>query len=205
MWLGCVIAAHETLAGGLIAAAGALFGAWLAFSSLQEQIAIEQENIQILQRAYIKAEPIGIKPFYSPTGSPENVVGHIQCRNVGHLPARDFRLSAVKMKWVADNLIEHEVPTDVDPEPYKQTIPIEATVPVGTSNRLSSEDLEQVANRKGYLLVWGKAKYMDGFNRDRCVTFCHRYPCVRRTGDQASGYSIDIEHARYHNHGNEQD
>src|SRR4051794_9011293 len=29
MSLGCVIAAHETLAGGLIAAAAALFGAWL--------------------------------------------------------------------------------------------------------------------------------------------------------------------------------
>jgi hypothetical protein len=48
MWLGCVMAANETLAGGLIAAAGALFGAWLAFSALKEQIALEQQNIQIL-------------------------------------------------------------------------------------------------------------------------------------------------------------
>jgi hypothetical protein len=43
-WLGCAIAVHETLAGSLIAAAGALFGAWLAFSGLQDQIGMAQEN-----------------------------------------------------------------------------------------------------------------------------------------------------------------
>ena len=43
-WLGCAIAVHETLAGSLIAAAGALFGAWLAFSGLQDQIGLAQEN-----------------------------------------------------------------------------------------------------------------------------------------------------------------
>ena len=47
MWLGCATAAHETLAGGLIAAAGALFGAWLAFSGLKEQIAMLKEQIAI--------------------------------------------------------------------------------------------------------------------------------------------------------------
>jgi hypothetical protein len=66
MWLGCVIAAYETLAGGLIAAAAALFGAWLAFSGLKEQIAMEQENTKIIQRAYISIEPSGINPWRSP-------------------------------------------------------------------------------------------------------------------------------------------
>ena len=37
-YLGCTMTAHEGLAGGLIAAAGALFAAWLAFDAIQEQI-----------------------------------------------------------------------------------------------------------------------------------------------------------------------
>ena len=43
-WLGCAIATHEFLAGALIATAGALFSAWLAFSSLQDQIGIVRKN-----------------------------------------------------------------------------------------------------------------------------------------------------------------
>jgi hypothetical protein len=43
-WLGCALATHETLAGGLIAAGGALFGAWLAFSGLEEQIGMARLN-----------------------------------------------------------------------------------------------------------------------------------------------------------------
>ena len=37
-WLGCVLANHENLAGGLIGGSGALFGAWLAWSAVREQI-----------------------------------------------------------------------------------------------------------------------------------------------------------------------
>jgi hypothetical protein len=43
------MAAHETLAGGLIAAAAALFAAWLAFRGLKEQIAISEQNTRLLQ------------------------------------------------------------------------------------------------------------------------------------------------------------
>ena len=43
-WLGCALAVHETLASGLIAAGGALFGAWLAFSGLQDQIGLARKN-----------------------------------------------------------------------------------------------------------------------------------------------------------------
>ena len=43
-WLGCAIATHEALAGSLIAAGGALFGAWLAFGGLQDQIGLARKN-----------------------------------------------------------------------------------------------------------------------------------------------------------------
>jgi hypothetical protein len=37
-WIGCAMAAHENLAGGLVGFGGALFAAWLAFSGTQDQI-----------------------------------------------------------------------------------------------------------------------------------------------------------------------
>jgi hypothetical protein len=50
LWLGCTITAHETLAGGLVAAAGALFSAWLAFSAVQDQIGIARENERLARQ-----------------------------------------------------------------------------------------------------------------------------------------------------------
>jgi hypothetical protein len=203
LWLGCVMAAHEALAGGLIAAAGALFGAWLAFSGLQEQIAAERQNTRTLQRAYVNVEPLGIAPLHSGTNVVDNVVAHVQCRNVGHLPAKDCQFSLIKMKWVPDDLIEQEMPTEVEVLEFKQVLPVQAYLTVGTSDRLRYEDYLQVASGKGYLLVWGKMTYLDGFDTARFVTFCHRYPCVSRTGNDSSGYSIAAKYARYHHYGND--
>lgn len=44
-WFGCVLYVHETLAGGLIAAAGALVAAWIAWTAVQQQINAEKERI----------------------------------------------------------------------------------------------------------------------------------------------------------------
>jgi hypothetical protein len=43
-WFGCVVAAHENLAAGLIGAAGALIAAWIAWTAVQEQINSERER-----------------------------------------------------------------------------------------------------------------------------------------------------------------
>jgi hypothetical protein len=43
-WFGCVLAAHETLAGGLIGAAGVIIGAWIAWMAVQQQINAERER-----------------------------------------------------------------------------------------------------------------------------------------------------------------
>jgi hypothetical protein len=50
MWLGYAMAAHEYLAGGIIATAGALFAAWLAYSALQDQIGMARRNEQEAKR-----------------------------------------------------------------------------------------------------------------------------------------------------------
>jgi hypothetical protein len=43
-WFGCVLAAHESLAGGLIGLAGVLLGAWAAWSAVQQQINADRER-----------------------------------------------------------------------------------------------------------------------------------------------------------------
>lgn len=43
-WFGCVLYVHESLAAGLIAAAGALTAAWIAWTAVQQQINVEKER-----------------------------------------------------------------------------------------------------------------------------------------------------------------
>ena len=43
-WFGCVLAAHENLAGSLIGLAGVLLGAWVAWSAVQQQINADRER-----------------------------------------------------------------------------------------------------------------------------------------------------------------
>jgi hypothetical protein len=44
-WFGCVLSAHENLAGGLIAACGALIAAWIAWTAVQQQINSDRERM----------------------------------------------------------------------------------------------------------------------------------------------------------------
>jgi hypothetical protein len=50
-WIGCAMAAHESLAAGLIGAGGALLAAWLAYSAVQQQFAHQEA-----ERARLRAE-----------------------------------------------------------------------------------------------------------------------------------------------------
>jgi hypothetical protein len=45
-WIGCAMAAHENLAGGLLGGAGALFAAWLAWVGLQKQMRSAEDIVQ---------------------------------------------------------------------------------------------------------------------------------------------------------------
>ncbi len=52
LWFGCAIGKHENLAGGLLAAGGALFAAWIAWVAVQAQIESERQ----LTKDQIEAE-----------------------------------------------------------------------------------------------------------------------------------------------------
>src|ERR1700712_3007757 len=45
MWFGCALSRHESLAGGLIAAGGALLAAWLAARLVWRQIALQRADM----------------------------------------------------------------------------------------------------------------------------------------------------------------
>jgi hypothetical protein len=53
-WLGCAMAAHESLAGGMIGFAGAIIAAWLAYSAVQDQLRIT--DIQLRNAERLRAE-----------------------------------------------------------------------------------------------------------------------------------------------------
>ena len=59
-YIGCMMAAHEGLAGALIGAGGALFAAWLAFDAVQEQLADERERELKNQREAKAAAPTAL-------------------------------------------------------------------------------------------------------------------------------------------------
>lgn len=73
-WLGCAMAAHENLAGGLIGAAGALFAAWIAFTTVQRQMEEEAARFQqqmqaeaaARKRAYDEAKAAAIAALVQP-------------------------------------------------------------------------------------------------------------------------------------------
>jgi hypothetical protein len=49
--IGCALAQYESLSGGLIAAGGALFGGWLAWSAVREQVQIEKRKVKAAEFA----------------------------------------------------------------------------------------------------------------------------------------------------------
>jgi len=49
-WFGCVLYVHESLAAGLVAAAGALIAAWIAWTALQQQIKAQNERTRAERR-----------------------------------------------------------------------------------------------------------------------------------------------------------
>lgn len=72
-WLGCAIATHEALAGSLIAAGGALFGAWLAFGGLQDQIGLARKNEREAKRLAIGDLRLNENAARAPDGIGETV------------------------------------------------------------------------------------------------------------------------------------
>jgi hypothetical protein len=156
-------------------------------------------DTKILQRAYLSVKPQGI--VSSTNGL---LVGHVAFNNVGKLPATEFVSVVMKIKvhhakWVTPILTDNALPKDINPG----LVPIGAEVPQGSEGITPGEVAQaEVTDDKKYLYVWGRAKFKDGFDRDRWVNFCHRYPWAKMEVDGDGSVTISKRWARYHDEGN---
>ena len=170
----------------------------LAFISLCG-VYLSWSDTRILQRAYISAEPAGISPFLprdltaSPTS--QTLVGHVDFRNAGRLPARNVR-------WYAD--AEYTTADNYKPTRFGALIG-NNIIPPGGSMTQGSIELTIPEGRLGYFYVWGEIAYDDGFGNDRKTIFCHRYN-LRRLAPGKDGLDrIRRRYGRHHDKGNSTD
>ena len=63
-WFGCVLAARESLAGGLIAAGAATFAGWLAWSGVRDQVRAERDLSTARERGSQQAILIEMKNLF---------------------------------------------------------------------------------------------------------------------------------------------
>jgi hypothetical protein len=85
-WAGCVMAAHEGLAAGLIGAAGALFAAWLAFDAVQEQMRQERAREMRRERPWLFFLGATVRRRSAPD-IPNDWFIKLRWKNVGRSPA----------------------------------------------------------------------------------------------------------------------
>jgi hypothetical protein len=151
-----------------------------------------RRHTEILQRAYLSAEPGGLsRPIGSPEHGPHVVLAHVRLANVGHLPARRVSWSA-QIKWELDSTI-------ID-FPISNLRGLIALSP-GTTTILGTDELT-LESDKGFIYVWGQVRFDDGFGQQRFTNFCHRYN-RRVLRKLERGYGIPEEDGRFHEFGND--
>jgi hypothetical protein len=147
------------------------------------------KETEILQRAYLSAVPRGINPYL---GS-DSVVGHVGFKNAGNLPARNVR-------W----FIEHSLDVSDDFDSF----PIDETRFYGKNVIVPGSEITQGTYsfdmpEDGFIYVWGRILYDDGFGNERFTNFCHRYNRRTYRELESGRYGIPIEYAREHEYGND--
>ena len=154
-------------------------------------------DTRILQRAYLSVEPQGIE--WSGGGA---FIGQVIFKNVGKLPATEFanviKIEVDNADWVTPIL------TDGDLSISAGVIPIGAEVPQGSAGITHGQVAQAIVSGDKYLYVYGRAKFKDGFDADRHVNFCHRYPWAKvQPLTTSAGIRISKEFARYQQYGND--
>jgi|HubBroStandDraft_6_1064221.scaffolds.fasta_scaffold537903_2 hypothetical protein len=152
---------------------------------------IQARDTRILQRAYLHVAPRGIE--VSPQGA---VTGQVAICNAGHLPARKVSSDA-RIMWSDDRSVSDFEEAKV-PIRHTNVLPAGGEMLRGTGPLNGGRTV--LATQEGFIYVWGRVTYEDGFDEPRWLTFCHRYNCGSpqlREGGMAAKY------ARHHHHYND--
>jgi hypothetical protein len=154
----------------LAAFTGRLWWATSKLGQISNATAEAQErDTRILQRAYLGAKPRGLHR----TGI--GIVAHVAFVNSGNLPARNIR-DDVKIAWSSDGDKRDFDEIDLSKSGTFLLLPKSETER-GT-DRMSGADVVQYQNKTGYMYVWGRVTYEDGFGCSRWMIYCHRYNCA---------------------------
>ena len=142
----------------------ATVGLWVA---TLDGIRRQSNETKILQRAYLGTELRGLRDMN------RNVIAHVAFVNRGNLPARKIR-NAVKIGWSSDgDKKEFEKIEVLDPGTI---ILLPKTQTERGTGALSPSDLAQSQTNTGFVYVWGRIEYDDGFGgKPRWLIYCHRY------------------------------
>src|SRR5262249_5909970 len=157
----------------------------------------QSQDTRILQRAYLSVAPFGITPYLSKDG---RLSCDVAIQNAGNLPAKNVRWF-IDRDFDTDPAREAFVIDRVKRPPGDNVIPPKGEMRKGAPHIEASElDAKRheykTQNEVGWLYVWGRVEYHDGFSPDRFIEFCHRYS-LAGTGD-----TIDKVHGRQHEYGN---
>src|SRR6266536_20788 len=147
-----------------------------------------------LQRAYISAEPHGVRSI---RGAESLILSHIAFHNVGQTTAREI-VCRIKAEWSSDDKFK---PPRIEKKELEGTYIIPAG---GKMIQDSPNATYPAAETRTYFYVWGSIHYQDGFGGRRFTDFCHRYhhnSMVNYNGF----YKADPDEARHHDHGNDAD
>lgn len=159
----------------------------------------QAKDTKILQRAYLSVDPLGVEPYRS-------LDGRLSCdvafRNSGNLPASNVRWF-IDTTYHIDNLLT-DLPIDETKLCGSNVIPARGEIRKGSlplnSAELDAKRAEYRAQDKvGWVYIWGRVTYSDGFQDDRLIDFCHRYSLA------GTSWTIDGRHGRQHEFGNRTD
>lgn len=160
----------------------------------------QRKTTEIIERAYIAAIPLNVRPFHDAGSVDDNKVTCIvELKNVGHLAATRVKY---KIRHIFDKMPLLERFQDLKGTCDGNII---LAPGLGMKKGLTDPptkadfDKERVADPSkttNWFYVFGRIEYFDGF-QDRWMEFCFRYSMAAAKSD----YTISEEEARYHEHG----
>jgi hypothetical protein len=167
-------------------------------------IAVRQiRDSRSIQRAYLAVLPRGIEPYRSADG---RLSCDVLIQNAGNLPARIILFFIDRTFSNDDGLKIFEID-----EQAKEKVGGNYVIPPKGEIRkgapwINSADLDATraqystgAGNYGWIYVWGRIRYHDGFTGKRFIEFCHRYSLA------GTSWTIAGKHGRQHEYGNRTD